>query len=136
MKQGVKLQVINEKKAETIAADMSKYSDINGAALGMGKIVETASNTTFSSYSVPGIGTETVLLGAIFNLQQCQLSKPISDRNGVYLIVVNSIAPPAQGNAAVVKQQMTYSAAAQVDYTVTNALQNSCEITDNRGKFF
>ncbi len=136
VKQGVKLQVINEKKAVAIAADMSKYTDINNAALELGKAVETASNTTFSSYSVPGIGTETVLLGAIFNLQQGQLSKPIADRNGVYLILVNSVTPPAQGNATVVKQQMTYSAAAQVDYTVTNALQNSCEIIDNRGKFF
>ncbi|MBL4652163.1 MAG: peptidylprolyl isomerase [Flavobacteriales bacterium] len=136
VKQGIRLAVLNEKKAELISTEMNKYSSLKEASSAMGKEVEISENTTFSSYSVSGVGTETVLLGALFNLQVSQLSKPIVDRNGVYLVLVNGITPAAEGNVAVVKQQMTYSTAAQVDYTVANALQNSCEITDNRGKFF
>jgi peptidyl-prolyl cis-trans isomerase D len=136
VKQGVRAEVLKEKKAEVISAEMAKYSDLNSAASGLGKAVESASNTTFSTFSVPGIGTETVLLGAIFNLEKGQISTPVADRKGVYMIQINEITPAAEGNVALTKQQMSYSAGAQVDYAVAGALQNSCEIVDNRGKFF
>lgn len=137
VKERVKLEVTNEISAKKFAEELSQYNNLDDAATSANKSVQIASNVTFSSSSVPGVGTERKLLGAVYNLEKGQLSKPIVDNKGVYLVIVDQIVEaPQSGNSAANQSQLSRNVAARVDYEAFKALQESCEINDNRARFF
>jgi peptidyl-prolyl cis-trans isomerase D len=125
------------KKAEMIKTEMTGASDLNALASKIGKTVQSADNVTFGAYSIAGVGGERKLIGAAFSLEQGQISKPIVDNKGVYVIVVNSI-KEAGGtvNIPLAKMQMSRNNEGRADYEVFGAIEDASDVIDNRGKFY
>lgn len=137
VKARVGAEVFKQKKAELIKADMAGASDLNSLASKLGKTVETATGVTFGSYSIPGIGGERKLLGKAFGMAQDQVSEPIADNKGVYVIRIDNVTESTgMANVAMAKMQIDRGKESRVDYEAYNAIQGASDISDNRSKFY
>lgn len=137
VKELVKTEVIKEKKAETLIAQVSGSTSLQDAATKLGVTVETAENITFGSFSIPGIGGERALTGYVSGLKQGQLSEVIKGERGVYMIRVASIEEaPATADYSINKQQLARNYQSRVDYEVYQALEDISNVVDNRAKFY
>jgi peptidyl-prolyl cis-trans isomerase D len=133
----VKQEVLIEKKAEIIKAEMSGAIDLNSLAQKLNKEVTKAENVSFSAMTIPGIGGERKLIGQVFSLPKGQISQPISDRRAVYVVVVEDIIEPQPMNNYFTTQlQMSRNMANRVDYEVYPSIEEASSIEDNRAKFY
>ena len=121
----------------SIKTEMEGATDLNSLASKIGKTVEKASEVTFAAYSIPGVGGERKLIGSAFLMNKGQISTPIADNKGVYVIVVDEIGESgATVNLPLAKMQLARNNESRVDYEVFGAIQEAAEIEDNRSKFY
>ena len=137
VKQKVVADVIKEKKAEMITAEMGASNSLQDVVAKTGTKVEKIDNLAFSAFSVPGLGGERNLIGTVAGLGQGKVSEPISDKRGVYVLAVSSVkeAQPA-ANYFANKSALNSSLQNRVDYEAFTVLQDKANITDNRAKFY
>lgn len=139
VKEDIKLKVRENKKAEKIAQEMnSKLKEANsleGLATSMGVTPRQASNVSYSSVRIPGLGSEPKVAGVIATLEKDQLSYPIKGENGVYVIKITNISeqnitPEFYKQRTL--QQMQRTAA----FRAYEALKEAANIKDKRYKFY
>lgn len=133
--------VYNQKKAEVIRQKIaSAGQDLNAvaAASGSGASVQTAGNLSFfadPNQPIAGIGSEHLVIGAAFSLQQGQTSQPINGNGGVYMVRVETIQPaPALEEAMLpgTKLQQTMAKRQANFQKYFTALIKSADVQDNR----
>ena len=129
-------EVIKEKKAEKIMAEMQNETDLNALASKTGTAVQIANDVTFSSFSIPGIGNEQELLGMAFTLGQGNTSVPVKGTRGVYVIKVNNVVNTDPSNLNTSKIQLEANIAGNSRFASFAALKEMSDITDNRAKFY
>ncbi|UTW64926.1 SurA N-terminal domain-containing protein [bacterium SCSIO 12643] len=132
----IKQKVINEKKAEMLAAKM-QGGDINKVAQSMNTTVQPANDVAFASFSIPGLGNEQKLLGMAFSLENGQTSNPIVGDRGVYVLMVNKKDVPE--NVQVIdgtRQGLMAAFKSRASYEPFIALKANSDIQDNRYTFF
>lgn len=132
----IKQKVINEKKAEMLAAKM-EGGDINKVAQSMNATVQPANDVAFASFSIPGLGNEQKLLGMAFSLDNGQTSNPIVGERGVYVLKVNKKDVPE--NVQVIdgtRQGLMAAFKSRASYEPFIALKANSNIEDNRYTFF
>jgi len=132
----IKQKVINEKKAEMLAAKM-QGGDINKVAQSMNATVQPANDVAFASFSIPGLGNEQKLLGMAFSLDNGQTSNPIVGERGVYVLKVNKKDVPE--NVQVIdgtRQGLMAAFKSRASYEPFIALKANSNIEDNRYTFF
>lgn len=132
----IKQKVINEKKAEMLAAKM-QGGDINKVAQSMNATVQPANDVAFASFSIPGLGNEQKLLGMAFSLENGQTSNPIVGDRGVYVLMVNKKDVPE--NVQVIdgtRQGLMAAFKSRASYEPFIALKANSDIQDNRYTFF
>lgn len=133
----VEVEVIKQKKAEKISAEISGLSDLNAIASKWIGIVDTARSVNFASYSVPGMGAERKVLGTIFALNKGVLSKPVAGDYGVYVVLVqDKVDVSANATFNDNKQFIARNYSGRVDYEVYKTLQELYGVEDHRYKFF
>jgi peptidyl-prolyl cis-trans isomerase D len=93
VKEDLRPEVVNQKKAANIRAKLSSIvasasGDIEKlrTSYGEGAYVSRADNVFFGANSVPGLGNEPKLLGAVARLKADEVSEPITGRSGVFVI--------------------------------------------------
>jgi peptidyl-prolyl cis-trans isomerase D len=134
----IRPQVINEKKAEMIKAKLAtlKYTSFDQlrTLYGPTAISSQSTNITFNGYSIPGIGSEPAVQGAIFGLKLNQVSSPISGLTGVYLIKLTELNAPKPTDAEVDAYRQSQAGAKRNVYTtrVANAIREDAKVKDNR----
>ncbi len=138
VKETVKSEVALEKKAVQFMEEMKGISNLDEISKKINLKIESASDITFSSSSIPGIGLERELIGKTFTLKQGETSLPIKGKKGVFVVTIdNYTEAPTQGvDLKQNTEQLSRNIQSRVDYEVFNALKENAKIKDNRGKFY
>jgi peptidyl-prolyl cis-trans isomerase D len=139
VKDDIRLNVKEQKKAEKIAEQMKskkegvsslqEYATANNMRLGR------ASNVSYSSFQIPGAGSEPKVIGASVVLEPNKVSEPIKGENGVYLIQVNNV-NETQQPPEMIRQRRMQSMQRTATYEAYNALKKAADIQDKRYKFY
>jgi peptidyl-prolyl cis-trans isomerase D len=91
----VELAVAKEKKAEYLVKKATNAlegkTDLQAVASQLNAEVRNASNISFNSFSIPGLGAEPAVVGTVASLEANKISKPIAGNNGVYIVKVTSV---------------------------------------------
>lgn len=95
VKAEVTREVLAEKKGKIIA---DKMATLQGKSLeeiktgyGAGAFVSSATDISFESPSIPGIGNDAYVIGKATGLAKGATSKPIVGKNGVYIVQVTEV---------------------------------------------
>ncbi len=135
----IKTLAIKDKKAEIFIAEFEKHiatGNIDAIASALGRTVQNASDVTFNSFSIPGVGIELELIGAIFGLPQGKVSRPIKGSNGVYLVVLDVLNETTLPNdLSLSKNQQISMMSGRALSEGQDALRKALKVRDYRYKF-
>jgi len=136
----VELAVTKEKKAEYLskkaAAAIEGKTDLQSVASQLNSSVNNASNITFNSFSIPGLGAEPAVVGTVSSLDVNKISKPIAGNNGIYIVKVTSVREnPSQGVDAE-RERLAQSMGFRASSQVLEAQRKKADIVDKRSKFY
>ncbi|MDD2633978.1 MAG: peptidylprolyl isomerase [Bacteroidales bacterium] len=132
--------IVKDKKAEIIIAelnkDISSKMDLGAINSKYGKTLDTITNVSFSSFSLPGLGIEPKVNAVVSIIEPNQISKPIKGNNGVFVIkVINKTVAPEKTDFTQEKLSVMRNQASQV-YRLFEAMEKKAEIEDNRARYF
>lgn len=126
-----------KKKGELFSEEMKSYTDLESLASGLGLQVQNATNLSFTSPSIPNMGSEPAVLGKLYTLQKGALSVPIAGNIGVFVLKVDDRVEVANPDLFQVRSSYARSSQSQVDNgLVFTALKKQADIEDNRSKFY
>jgi peptidyl-prolyl cis-trans isomerase D len=138
-KEEVTIGAKKAKKAEKFTEEMGKLNakTIEEYASKLGLQVNSSNEATFSSYTIPSVGREMNLFGALFTLKQNEISKPVAGESGVYIVKIDKITEaPATTDYSAAKNQAKNNFSYRVDNEAIEAIKKKAQIKDNRSKFF
>lgn len=140
LKEFIKPQVIRDKKAEKLIADINKnitsLADLDRGYKALGMKADT-SEIAFSASNLPGYGPENQVIGVLFSLKQNQLSKPIKGNQGVFVVVADEIiAAPAKDDLTTEKRATLNAFQSRAQREATEAMKRKAKIEDKRLMFF
>lgn len=129
-----------EKKAKMLidkaVAAMNGAKTIDAIAAKLSTQAMPAQSVTFGSNYLPGLGQEPALLGAISNLKQGEISKPVKGQQGVFIVAVESVTKPAELKDLAAAKQSLQAATQNRSYEAFNALKEKAKVKDNRGRYY
>ncbi|MGL5772502.1 MAG: peptidyl-prolyl cis-trans isomerase, partial [Bacteroidales bacterium] len=135
----LKNEVINDKKAEIIIADLKSknLTSLDAYAQAMQTSVDTAMMVNFNTQRITGIGNEPVLCALAPMSQLNQLSAPVKGLNGVFVINVfnkadNEKPYDQKAEISAIENSLAY----RIIYQTFNVLRMDADIEDNRVNFF
>jgi peptidyl-prolyl cis-trans isomerase D len=132
----VELAVRKNKKAEMLSEKMKGASDLSSLASKLSTEVKEATGINFTSYSVPNLGFEPAVVGAVCSLPEGKTSSPIVGNNGVYVAKVTSVTTGTDNNLKAEKQRLAQTLSYQAGPQIFDALKQKAEIVDKRSKFY
>lgn len=135
----IKNEVLNEKKAEMIIADLTakKLTSLDAYAQVMQTKVDTAMMVNFNTQRITGIGQEPALCAVAPMSPLNQVTAPVKGTNGVYVLdVFNKVdsekAFDLQSEVKTIEGTLAY----RLIYQTFNVLRNQSDIEDYRVNFF
>ncbi len=134
--------VRNELKGAAIAGQVNASVALNATleslAQKFGKEVTNGENMAFADGYFNNIGFEPRVNGALSNLKEGVLSKPVVGRNAVFVMKLTAAAtkPAPIADYNQYKQQVLQSVAPRFDYGFSEALKKTITIVDDRYLFF
>ncbi|MGL4332727.1 MAG: SurA N-terminal domain-containing protein [Bacteroidales bacterium] len=135
----IKNEVLNEKKAEMIIADLTakKLTSLDAYAQAMQTKVDTAMMVNFNTQRITGIGQEPALCAVAPMSPLNQVTAPVKGTNGVYVLdVFNKVdsekAFDLQSEVKTIEGTLAYRLICQT----FNVLRNQSDIEDYRVNFF
>lgn len=141
VKEFIRPEVTNNKKAEKIIADIKSKNanNVDALAAQVGQTVKTATNVNFASSQIMGVGFEPAVIAAAAALDQNAVSGPIEGRNAVYVIENTSYTPSQQiqqVNYETDRRQLQNDLRSRASYQAMDAVNKTLNIEDKRVKFF
>tara|TARA_R110002074_G_C12539558_1_gene665622 strand:- start:300 stop:2417 length:2118 start_codon:yes stop_codon:yes gene_type:complete len=125
-----------ERKAAKILA-ANKGKDMSAMASDNSVSISNASALTVKSPTIPGAGSEPVVVGTAYGMANGATSGLIEGNTGVFKIeLVKKTEAPKLDNYSVYANQLKTSAASSVNTSVYNALKNAAKIEDKRATFY
>ncbi|TAE46597.1 MAG: hypothetical protein EAZ89_19765 [Bacteroidetes bacterium] len=141
LREEIELKVRNEKKAKMILEKLDAVagSDLNAVkeAYGAGAFTNSATNITFETSTIPGIGADRLIVGKVAGMAQGETSKPIEGQNGVYIIQVTAVteAPEAdETTLASLKQSQMMQGKSAIQGKIMAALTELADVKDKRAE--
>ena len=132
----VEAQAMSKKRGEIIASKISS-SDLEAISSEWEVEVDSISNATFNSNTLPGLGNEPSVIAAALDLQPNSTSKPIVGNNGVYVIRVKDKNESAdEPNIPFLRSIMNNTSRSQATIKLIQALRANADIKDSRSRFF
>jgi peptidyl-prolyl cis-trans isomerase D len=99
--------------------------------------VSTASALTIKSPTIPGAGSEPIVVGTAYGMSQGETSGLLEGNTGVFMIeVTKRTEAPKLGNYSTFANTLKSNAASRVNTAVYNALKEGAEIEDKRATFY
>jgi peptidyl-prolyl cis-trans isomerase D len=136
----IDLVVRKEKKAQMLAEKLKNaaagQSDLSGVASKLSTDVKDAVGINFNSYSIPAIGAEPAVIGAVCYLPEGKISSPIEGNNGVYLAKITSVSSSPDKDLKGEKKRLDQSMSYRAGSEVFESLKKIAVITDRRAKFY
>ena len=127
--------VLNEKKFDYLKSQLAGKS-IEEAAEALGVEVGSFENVTANGFYIDGIGIAPRTIGAIANAAEGEVSKPINDMTGAYIIVVDQAVETEMQTADKERVRQQAMVEAQAAQRMNQALYEGSKIEDLRVKFF
>lgn len=136
IKQEIEQQVINQKKGEMLASQISG-TDLNAIAQQFSTKVDTAQNVAFNASFVPSLGFEPRVIGKAYTMAQGSVSEPIQGQTGVFVVKVLSKPTAGQpNNIPELRRTMSSPVQQQVPSRLIQAMKKNADIEDNRSRFY
>ena len=138
----IRTELIRKKKGEIIAKELTNAISGSESLLSVAQKanaeVMDATDVSFSSFQVPGVGIEPVLTAEVVTMKENEISKPIIGNQGVYVVVVNSktveTVTPEQIEAA--KRSIEQTNLYTKFRLILPALVKNAGVVDTRYKFY
>ncbi len=126
-------KVIKEKKAEMIAGEFNTAgTQLDAIASKMGLNIEQADNINFFSNSFGTAGGQPSVIGAVSALKAKATSKPITGRDGVFVVYVESVTEdPAQKDYKAQQTAATAQLQPRAESEVFEALKETAHIEEH-----
>ncbi len=131
--------VRKEKKAQKFIEEFKSVKtlgNLQSIATKLNTSIMDATNLTFASFSVPGVGIEPKVIAASTLIEKNKLSPIIKGNTGVFLLTVSNRNKTSSADPNQIKLQMNYDISARVDYQAFEALKKLANIKDNRIMFY
>ncbi|MBC7426522.1 MAG: SurA N-terminal domain-containing protein [Bacteroidia bacterium] len=137
----VEREVRNAKKAEMLTkkfeAALAKSKDMVAIAIELKTVAQPIENITLSAQNSPYVGNDPALIGFIMGLKPNQMSKPVKGKEGVHLILVESVTKATlPENFADRKNFINSELKQNFNNFLKNAIRKSSDIKDYRYKFY
>ncbi len=136
-------RVKNQKKAaiqsRRLREALARHSFESLASVVPGAIELTATDISYQTTTVPGLGREPAFVGAALALDEGEVSDVIEGNNAAFVLKVTAIKEPPEPSAAELEQLRTTllrQRQNQVRAEWLEALKEEADITDNRRRFF
>ncbi len=141
VKEDITTKVVKEKKAEMFTNEfktaLASNTTIDALATKMKLTVETAPGINFGSTAIPGSSNEPSVVGAVSVQKAKTISKPLSGKEGVFVVSVESlVAAPAQKDYKAQQTAQASQIQPRVDYEVYDALKENANIVEHLIKFY
>lgn len=137
VKERMKKELLEEKKAKRLMNEMAKIKGLDALARKYNTTVDTA-QITFANPSIGNSGYEPEIVGALFSgfVKDGQTTLPLKGKTGVYLIqVISTQKAPSTAVYKEEKDQLTSAMKGNVQGLLMGALRKSAEVVDNRKLF-
>ncbi len=130
-------EILNEKKAEVIAANLAGVTTLEEAAEKLDAEILTAENISLSSFRFGNAGAEPAVIGAAVALDGTALSAPIAGVQGVYLLQgVSKTTVEGEFNATSEIAQFNIRNSYSLPYQLVGLITEEAEVEDNRANFY
>jgi len=125
---------------------LSRVNEMTGSGTGLeqlaetaGKEVQTAENIRMSSATIPGAGREPKVIGAIFAVDEGELTAPVEGETAVFVIRVESkeMADSEQlteAERSQIRSQLEQQKVSAFNQVFIDELKDDASITDNRSR--
>ncbi len=129
-----------EKKKEMIAEEISAAmanGSLDNVAAQLGLEVAEATDLTFASNNLPGLGPEPKVIGSVFAMSEGEVKGPVAGNAGVFVVEVtrkDEEVIPSDLTANKRRLQDTFRNRVPAD--AFEAIKNMADIEDNRSMFF
>jgi peptidyl-prolyl cis-trans isomerase D len=132
--------ILKDKKAEILIAETNKdiaaKMDLYALAEKYTLEVDTMTNISFASFSLPGVGIEPNVNAVASIIEVNKISEPIKGNSGVFVLqVYNVVKAPEKTDFSAEQLGLMRNQASQV-YKIFEAVEKIAEITDYRAKYF
>ncbi|MFN0200629.1 MAG: peptidylprolyl isomerase [Bacteroidia bacterium] len=141
VKDEVTAKVRNEKKSKMILDKLAKITsgDLNKMkeAYGAGAFVSAATDITFDTPAIPGIGNDPVVVGKIVSTAKGTTSKTIVGKNGIYIVQPTAVTEAAAADdkmLADLQKNAQQQAQSSIRSKIEQALVKSADVKDERYK--
>ena len=99
--------------------------------------VNSSSDLKMNANSLPTVGFDPVIVGAVFSLDPSKRSAPLAGENGVVVAdLQNKTEAPAIGDFSIFKNQLMQNLSNRGGYYITEALKEAAKVEDKRYKFY
>ena len=135
----IKSRLINEKKAETIIADLSakNISSLDAFANEMGAVVDTVKFVNFTTQNISGLGFEPTINAVAGYAPENAIVGPVKGNMGVYVLsVTNRTKNDDEYDATAQKNIMQSNNAYMLQMQSFATLKEKLKVEDNRYVFF
>jgi len=137
VKERMKKELIEEKKAKRLMNEMAKVKGLDALAKKFNSAVEQG-QITFATPSLGNGGYEPEIVGALFShfVKDGQTTLPLKGKSGVYVIqIVSTQKAPATAIYKEEKDQLTSMIKGNIQGLLMGGLRKSAEVVDNRKLF-
>lgn len=137
IRERLKKEIIENKKAKRLMNQMAKTKNLQTLAKKGNTVVEEA-QITFANPAIGNAGFEPEIVGALFSgfVKNGQTTLPLQGKSGVYVIrVVKTSKAPSVANYKEEKDQLTSMMKGNIQGLLMGALRKKAEVVDNRKLF-
>jgi peptidyl-prolyl cis-trans isomerase D len=140
VKEDVTIKAKQDKKAQQFMKEFNDYlagsKTAQDLAAKMKLTVEQAKELLFNSYSVPGLGKEDAMCGAVSVLKPNVASPALKGTNAVYVVWVTSKKDaPAQKDYKATQASANITLSSRADYEAFEAMKLLANIEDRKARF-
>ncbi len=141
----IETQVRNEKRKEATIANVSNLiasnASLESLAGAASKEIQTMDNLAASSTVITGAGREPGIIGAVFEMEDGQLSGVLEGLNAAYVVQIGTITKPTPSTLDGATAQQIRAELEQVESQKylsiwLDELKDEADITDNRSRLF
>jgi peptidyl-prolyl cis-trans isomerase D len=143
VKPQIEMAVSRIKKGEYLAEQwkkkMADHTTLDQLALSENLPVNEATNVSFATTTIAGVGFEPALTGTIAAWPANKISHPVIGNNGVYVFEITSVQEPSEPDQLVLAMQKSRMASMyqmRAGYESFEALKKLSRIEDNRARFY
>ena len=136
----VELAVQKEKKKEVLLKKaketMSGKSTLSEIASALNSEVNQVMNINFNSFTIPGVGLEPGLVGAVTSAEPLKILSPVAGNNGVFIAQVTSSNENPGQDISSEKTRLSQTLASRAFYQSFETQKKAVTVVDKRSKFY